>query len=116
MIHQLLELDPRVGQEDDGPPGAWYGLARADLDAVAGALAAYYLSGRRTGDALLAETQAIWTEFEDARERGGRPGCFGIPGWRRPERAEDNEALEKQITSRYRDAWRRWLERRGPTP
>jgi hypothetical protein len=112
MIRQLLELDPRTRGEDD-TPGAWPGLDRAGLEAGAGALAAYYLGGRRTDDALLAETQAIWTELEDAKERWeGRPGCFGIPGSRRPEGREDDQ-LKEEIASRYLDAWRRWLEREG---
>ena len=41
---------------------------RAELEAAAGALLTYHLGGQRTDDALLAQIQAAWVEYEALRQ------------------------------------------------
>jgi hypothetical protein len=68
-IHrQLAAIDERVK-----PYSAWLATAapadRAELAAAAGVLLAYHLGGRQTDDALLAEIQAAWVEYEALGEQ-----------------------------------------------
>jgi hypothetical protein len=80
---------------------------------VTRALLGYFVAGRPTDDALLAETQAAFAAFESLEEREedglGVRRAFGVRGRRRAHDA----ATEQQVDAaerRYREAWRRWLE------
>src|SRR5262245_62596631 len=58
MTHQLGSLDERVLVLEEDWPGRPAGADRVELEAAAGALAGYYLGGRRTDDGLLQQVEA----------------------------------------------------------
>jgi hypothetical protein len=114
---QLHELDERLRDPYEQRPAAPRGADPAELEAALDALLGYYLAGRRTDDELLAEVEAAWAESEELTqqqlEHAMERGAFRR---RRRERTVD-EQVEEQLhaaADRYRVAWRRWLDSRGP--
>jgi len=112
MVEQLGSLDERMRWRDEEPPGPPRGADRAELEAAAGALIGYYVTGRRTDDALLGEVQIAWAEYEGlVHERLQRDLERGRRGRRRVDSEVD--LREQAAIDRYLLAWRRWLDRRA---
>jgi len=112
MVEQLGSLDERMRWRDEEPPGPPRGADRAELEAAAGALIGYYVTGRQTDDELLGEVQTAWAEYEGLiHERLLR----GLERGRRGRRRVDPEVdlREQAAIDRYLVAWRRWLDRRA---
>jgi cephalosporin-C deacetylase-like acetyl esterase len=84
-------------------------VTRAELEAAADALIAYYLADRRTDDPLLREVLAVWAEWEEALEQARGRSFGGVLRSRRAARAAEAEA-QARLES-YLAAWRRWLDR-----
>jgi hypothetical protein len=63
IYQQLMAIDQRV-KPSSAPTATAEATRRVELGAAAGALLAYHLGGRQTDDALLAEIQAAWAEYE----------------------------------------------------
>lgn len=111
LVMQLGPLDDPVGWADDarlGVPRA----DRAELEAAADALIAYYLAGRVTDDELLGEVLVVWAEWEDLHEQAvQRVAERGVLRGRRAARARAGD--DQAVRQRYLGAWRRWLDRRA---
>jgi hypothetical protein len=97
-----------AGQDRLGVSGA----NRTELEAVADALIGYYLAGRRTDDAPLAEALAVWAEWEELHEQALQriAGRGLLPGRRAPRVPAGDE---QAVMQRYLEAWRRWLDRQA---
>jgi hypothetical protein len=115
MTGQLGSLDERLLALEEDRPGRPPGADRAELEAAAGALAEWYLQGRRTDDELLGEVEAAWAAVEEAQlEQEGVPAGLRGPGlqaW-----LERTDEREEAAIDRYVAAWRRWLDRHAPRP
>jgi hypothetical protein len=107
---QLLAIDQRVK-----PYGARFATAgatadQAELAAAAGALLTYHLRGRQTDDALLAEIQAAWVDYEAiGAERKDR--MLGQVGRGQPPARVEIIGQERAAMDRYLAGWRGWLDR-----
>ena len=84
---QLRELDERLRDPDEERPGAPRGADPGELDAAAAVLIGFYLAGRRTDDALLAQVEDAWAEHEELFQQ-------------LVERASDGSAMEVAVPSR----------------
>jgi hypothetical protein len=113
---QLRAIDERVRPLGDrsGPAGA---SDRAELEAAAGALLAYHLSGRQTDDVLLGQIQAAWVEYEalqqEVQERllqAGRSKQAVRAAFTRQQRVE-LARQQRAAMDRYLAGWRGWLDR-----
>jgi hypothetical protein len=115
MSEQLGSLDERLLGLEADRPGRPPGADRAELVAAAGALAEWYLRGRRTDDALLVQVEAAWAAVEEAQaQQEGVPGGLrgsGLRAW-----LERTDEWEEAAIDRYVAAWRRWLDRQAPRP
>jgi hypothetical protein len=111
MLEQLGSLDERVLALDEDRPGRPAGADRAELEAAAGALAGYYLGGRRTDDGLLQQVEAAWTEVEELEARQRDEVAGSMLRRRNWERLLLSDEQEDQAADRYVAAWRRWLDR-----
>jgi hypothetical protein len=113
MSEQLGSLDQRLLALEADRPGRPPGADRAELEAAAGALAEWYLQGRRTDDELLGEVEAAWAAVEEAQARqDGVPAGLRGPGlqaW-----LERTDEREEAAIDRYVAAWRHWLDRQPP--
>ena len=89
------------------------GVDRAELEAAADALIAYYLADRRTDDARLGEVLAVWAEWEDLLERVHE--LVALRGVLRGGRAARAlQGADQAVRERYLAAWRRWLDQQAP--
>jgi hypothetical protein len=111
---EVGRLVMQLGALDD--PVDWAGhrrglprVDRAELEAAADALIAYYLAGQRTDDALLGEALAVWAEWDDLLEQTWKQGSAGMLRGRRAARVA--EAEDQARMERYVAAWRRWFDR-----
>jgi hypothetical protein len=114
MTEQLGSLDERLLALEADRPGRPPGADRGELVAAAGALAEWYLGGRRTDDALLAEVEAAWAAVEEAQAQQDVPAGLwgpGVQAW-----LERTDEREEAAIDRYLVAWRRWLDRQAPWP
>jgi hypothetical protein len=114
MREQLSSLDQRLLALEEDRPGRPQGADPDELKAAAGALAEWYLAGRRTEDALLAEVEAAWAAVEDAQGEQDVPAGLrgpGVQAW-----LERTDEREEAAIDRYVAAWRRWLDRQAPWP
>jgi hypothetical protein len=112
---QLMAIDERLR-----PPGGRSGPAgasdRAELEAAAGALLAYYLGGRQTDDVLLGQIQAAWAEHEALQEELKErllPAGRDKQAVRAVLTRQQREGLSHQmqaIMDRYLAGWRSWLD------
>jgi hypothetical protein len=118
MSEQLGSLDQRLLGLEADRPGRPPGADRAELEAAAGALAAWYLQGRRGDDELLGEVEAAWAAVEEAQaQQEGVPAGLPGPGLRAwLEATDERDEREEAAIDRYVAAWRRWLDRQAPWP
>lgn len=111
LVLQLGPLDDPVdwvGRDRPGVPR----VDRAELEAAADALIAYYLADRRTDDELLREALAVWAEYEELTEQvRERFAQRGVLRGHRETRDLDGEDLA--VRERYLVAWRRWLDQQA---
>jgi len=112
IVMQLGELDERLRDRDDRRGGAVGGADPDELAAAAGVLLGYYLAGRRTDDALLAQVEAAWVEYEELTEQGRERAIDRKRSGRWRADATVEERLEA-AADRYRTAWRRWFDWRA---
>ena len=113
---EVARLVMQLGPLDD--PVDWAGhrrglprVDRAELEAAADALIAYYLACRRTDDALLGEVLAVWAEWEELLEWAWGRGSGGLLRGRRAARRVEGE--DRARMERYVAAWRRWFDRQA---
>jgi hypothetical protein len=106
---QLWLLDERSPQRLGLGVSGTRPADRAEFEATASALLAYYLGGRRTGDALLAEVQAAYAAYDEGLRAAttvmSEQGARAASRYRKANRARDATAL-----TRYLTAWRRWID------
>jgi hypothetical protein len=118
MSEQLGSLDQRLLALEADRPGRPPGADRAELEAAAGALAEWYLRGRRRDDELLGEVEAAWAAVEEAQaQQEGVPAGLrgrGLQAWL--ERTDEQDEREEAAIDRYVAAWRRWLDRHAQRP
>jgi len=113
MTDQLSSLDERVLALDEDRPGQPPGADRAEVEAAAGALAEYYLGGRRTDDGLLQQVEAAWAKVEELESRQRDEAAGGLLRRRNWERMALSDEQEDEAVDRYVAAWRRWLDRQA---
>jgi hypothetical protein len=111
LVLQLGALDDPLelaGHAGAGVPR----VDRAELEAAADALIAYYLAGRQTDDELLREVLAVWAEWEEVNEQAWqRLAQRGLLREHRALRALEGE--DQAVRERYQVAWRRWLDQQA---
>jgi hypothetical protein len=112
LVRQLWPLDDPMDWVGDARSGV-LGVDRAELEAAADALIAYYLADRRTDDARLGEVLAVWAEWEDLLERVHE--LVALRGVLRGGRAARAlQGADQAVRERYLAAWRRWLDQQAP--
>jgi hypothetical protein len=113
MTSQLGSLDQRLLALEEARPGRPPGADRAELAAAAGALAGWYLRGRRSDDDLLRQVEAAWSAVEEveAQQWDAAPG--GLLSRRRWRWLERSDEREEAAVDRYVAAWRCWLDRQA---
>jgi hypothetical protein len=90
--------------------------SRTELQAATDALLVYFLGGRQTDDALLAEAQAAYAGYEQLRNRQTEAdaGHGFLQRRARRRRHRDGEREDEhqlvQARERYIQTWRRWFE------
>jgi hypothetical protein len=106
---QLASLDERSPQRLGLGVAGSRPASRAELEATAAALLAYYLGGRQTDDALLAEAQAAYAALEE--DVRASSAVFAERGMRAASRyAKAHRAEAAAAMARYLTAWRRWVD------
>jgi hypothetical protein len=109
---QLGLIKHGLPQHQEAPGRSPPRASRAELEAAADALLRYFLGGRQTKDALLAETQAAYAAYEQLMERSVESGAERRRSRRRVRKEEQRSA---GASERYIEAWRRWFEQEAAT-
>jgi hypothetical protein len=104
MVKQLLPLDARTRRAGELPRP----VTRAEFELAAGALLRFYVSGRRTDDDLLGESERAYGEV-DAASEAMLERVHGEAGSASVERKQDRER-HVAANRRYVEAWLRWLD------
>jgi hypothetical protein len=106
---QLASLDERSPQRLGLEVAGSRPADRAELEATAAALLAYYLGGRQTDDELLAQAQAAYAAYEEGVRASS--AVMAERGMRAASRyAKAHRAEAAAAMARYLAAWRRWVD------
>jgi hypothetical protein len=104
IVKQLLPLDARTRRVGERPRP----VTRAEFELAADALVRFYVSGRRSDDALLRAIEAAYAEVDAASEAmldrmHGEAGSAS---------AQPNQDRERHVAAnrRYVEAWLGWLD------
>jgi len=104
IIKQLLPLDARTRRAGEPPRP----VTRAEFELAADALLRFYVSGRRTDDALLQDIEAAYAEV-DAASEAMLDRMYDKAGSASAQPKQDRER-HVAANRRYVEAWLRWLD------